>query len=259
MTTTTDVVLADYADSVLTLTINRENARNALNDEVIEALTFHIRGVDRDARAIVITGAGNKAFCAGADLKSSSKTFDFDHSVPTTKYADLLRAGHASNTPIIARVNGHCLAGGMGLLAMADLAVAASHAKFGLPEVKIGMFAMQVASLLMQIVPKRRFVELCLMGEQLSASQAMEAGLLNAVVPAEELDGAVSDLLSRLRANSPTAIRRGKHALRAIEDMTFEQSIAYTESQIASLPFTEDAREGILAFNDKRKPVWSGR
>ena len=256
-----DLVLAKVHNQVLWLTINREGARNALNDQVLIQLAESFRAAQRNdtVRAIVVTGAGNRAFCAGGDLKSSSATFEFDYSQPSTSYADLMRAAHEANVPIIARVNGHCLAGGMGVLAMCDLAVAADNATFGLPEVKIGMFPMQVAALLRRIMPARTFAELCYTGESVSAAEAREYGLVNYVVPASELDTKVSWLLDRIVARSPTAIRRGKYALRAIEDMTREQSLAYMEAQLGTLSLTKDAVEGIASFNDKRTPEWTGR
>lgn len=254
-------VLAEVRDQALWLTINREAARNALNDSVLETLAAHIRqsARDRSLRAIVITGAGSRVFCAGGDLKSDSATFEFDYSRPSTSYADLMRAACDAQVPMIARVNGHCLAGGMGLLAMCDLAVSTTQAKFGLPEVKIGMFPMQVAATIRRILPARAFAELCYTGASIDATQALDMGLLNYAVPEAELDAKVSDLLQTIIANSPTAIRRGKYALRATMDMTIDQALAYMETQLGTLSLTKDAQEGIASFNEKRAPQWSGR
>jgi len=261
MTAGTDTVLAEVRDNALWLTINRENVRNALNDEVLDALARHFDEAESNKalRAIVVTGAGDRVFCAGGDLKSDSATFEFDYSRPSTSYADLMRAAHRTNLPTLARVNGHCLAGGMGLLSICDLAVATEGALFGLPEVKIGMFPMQVAAALRRILPARVFAELCYCGENISAAQALDFGLLNYVVPAEALDDKVSSLLARISSNSPTAIRRGKYALRATLDMTLEQSLAYMETQLGTLSLTKDSSEGLASFNDKRRPNWSGR
>ena len=146
--------------------------------------------------------------------------------------------------PSIARVNGTCMAGGMGLLCMTDMAVAADHVQFGLPEVKVGVFPMQVMSLLQDIAPRRLINEWALTGEPFDAAAARDAGLLNYVVPGAELDAKVEWLVKRLTDKSPTAIRRGKYAMRAIASMSFDESIAYTESQIALLAMTEDAKEG---------------
>jgi enoyl-CoA hydratase/carnithine racemase len=209
-------------------------------------------------RAIVLTAAGEKAFCAGGDLQPG-KGFAFDYSQPNIAYADLLRIAQSATLPSIARVNGVCMAGGMGLLCMVDMAVAAEHAMFGLPEVKVGVFPMQVLSLLQDLVLPRVLREWCITGEPFDAHIALAHGLVNYVVPAAELDARTDWLLGRLIDKSPTAIRRGKYAMRAMGAMSFEQGIAYTESQIALLALTEDAKEGLAAFNEKRKPVWTGR
>ena len=140
-----------------------------------------------------------------------------------------------------------------------SVAVAADHVTFGLPEVKVGVFPMQVLSLLQDLAPRRVIREWAFSGEPFSAADAKEAGLINHVVPAAELDAKTDWLVARIADKSPTAIRRGKYALRAIEAMSFDQAIAYTESQIALLAMTEDAKEGMAAFNEKRKPVWTGR
>ena len=256
----TDTVLRDKRGHVLTLTINRADRRNAINEAVIDGLAAGWRDgtADPEIRAIVLTGAGDRAFCAGADLKPG-QAFAFDFSRPSTAYADLLRVVRDSTLPSIARVNGVCMAGGMGLLAMCDMAIAADHAQFGLPEVKIGLFPMQVLSVLQTLVPPRTLVEWCLAGEPFDAHAALAAGLLNYAVPAAELDAKVAWLAGRLIDKSPTAIRRGKYAMRAIAAMSFEQSLAYTETQIGTLALTDDAREGVAAFNEKRKPQWTGK
>ena len=243
------------------LTIDRAAARNALNPTVITALTRGIRQAEEnsDVRVLVVTGAGDRAFCAGADLKPSANTFGVDHSSPRTVYADLLRAAWRCALPMIARVNGHCLAGGMGILAMCDMAVASSSATFGLPETKIGLFPMQVAALLHPQIPLRKFAEMCITAEPINAQEALEFGLVNYVVDPAELDAKVKWLLDRTLDKSPTAIRRGKYAIRAIQNMTVEQALAYMEGQIGVLSLTEDAGEGLRAFNEKRKPVWTGR
>jgi hypothetical protein len=142
---------------------------------------------------------------------------------------------------------------------MTDMAVAAEHAIFGLPEVKVGVFPMQVLSLLQNIAPPRLVAEWSLTGEPFDAKAALEAGLLNYVVPTAELDAKVEWLVGRIVDKSPTAIRRGKYAMRAMASMSFDESIAYTESQIAVLAMTEDAKEGRAAFAEKRKPSWTGK
>lgn len=254
-------VLQEKRGQALWITINRPDKRNAINGEVVAGIARGYRDAhdDPDIRVIVLTGTGDKAFCAGADLQHTGAAFAFDFSRPNVDYADLLRLAQNATKPSIARVNGACMAGGMGLLCMTDMAVAADHVQFGLPEVKVGVFPMQVMSLLQSIAPRRLVNEWALTGEPFDAQAALAAGLINHVAPAGELDAKVDWLVGRLTDKSPTAIRRGKYAMRAIAAMSFDEAIAYTESQIALLAMTEDAKEGLKAFAEKRKPSWPGR
>ncbi len=257
-TPATDELLAEQRGPVLWLTIHREARRNAVSHSVLAALARAIEGAQsqRGIRAIVLTGAGDKAFCAGADLQAE-QAFTTDYSEPQGHVARVLRAARASNVPLVARVNGACMAGGMGLLAMCDLAVAARHATFGLPEVKVGVFPAQVLSVLQHLIPRRKLAEICLTGEPLTSAEALEYGLVNYVD--DDLDAKLQWLLERLLDKSPAAIRRGLYTMKKIEAMSFEESMAFTESQIALFTLTEDAKEGQAAFREKRKPVWPGR
>jgi enoyl-CoA hydratase/carnithine racemase len=256
--TTTPELLVEQRGAVLWLAIQREERRNAMSHGVLAAMGQAIAKAqdNRSLRAIVITGAGDKAFCAGADLQAA-QPFTTDYSEPYATMALLLRQARASNVPLVARVNGACMAGGMGLLAMCDMAVAATHAVFGLPEVKVGVFPAQVLSVLQQLVPRRKLAEMCLTGEPLTSAQALEYGLVNYV--ADDVDAQLDWLLQRLLDKSPAAIRRGLYTMKRIESMGFEESMAFTESQIALFTLTEDAKEGQQAFQQKRKPQWKGR
>lgn len=251
-------LLVQREDGVLWLTIAREERRNAMSAAVIEGLTQQLQQAnqDRSLRAIVLSGAGEKAFCAGADL-ATGKSFKFDYAEPQQGFANLLRAAHATHVPLIARVNGACMAGGMGLLAMCDLAIAAPHARFGLPEVKVGVFPAQVLSVLQGLIGRRALADLCITGEPIGAQQALAIGLVNEV--AEDLDVAVHRLLARIVDKSPSAIRRGLYLMKHLDGLPFAQSIAFTESQIGLFALTEDAAEGQAAFREKRAPQWSGR
>ena len=243
---------------VLWLTITREERRNAMSHGVLAGMAQAISQAqaDRSVRAIVVTGTGSKAFCAGADLQSA-QAFTTDYSEPHGHLAQLLRVAKASYVPLIARVNGACMAGGMGLLSMCDLAVASSHAVFGLPEVKVGVFPAQVLSVLQHLIPRRTLVEMCITGEPISSAQALAYGLVNYVD--DDLDAKLDWLLSRMLDKSPAAVRRGLYTMKKVEAMAFEESMAFTESQIALFTLTDDAREGQKAFQEKRKPVWAGK
>lgn len=257
-TSTTNDLLSEQRGPVLWLTIHREARRNAVSHGVLAAMAQAIQAAQtqRDIRAIVITGAGDKAFCAGADLQAS-QAFTTDYSEPHGHVAQVLRAAKASTVPLIARVNGACMAGGMGLLSMCDLAVAARHAVFGLPEVKVGVFPAQVLSVMQHLIPRRKLAEMCLTGEPITATEALALDLVNYVD--DDVDARLQWLLERLLDKSPAAIRRGLYTMKKIEAMAFEEAMAFTESQIALFTLTEDAKEGQQAFQDKRKPQWPGR
>lgn len=256
----TGVLLHEKRGPVFWMTINRPERRNAVTNEVIAGIRDGIRKANEDSeiRAIVLTGAGDKAFCAGADLTPGQR-FVFDHARNTTDYCELLREVRINTLPLIARVNGTAMAGGTGLVAMCDMAVAADHARFGMPEVKIGLFPMQIYVVLKERVTPIKLNEWCMTGEPFDANEAKEGGLISYVVPMEGLDAKVEWLTSRIIDKSPTAIRRGKYAMAAMNGMGFAQAAAYAEAQIPTLTLTEDAREGKGAFNEKRAPIWTGR
>jgi enoyl-CoA hydratase/carnithine racemase len=255
-TTTPELDITAHGPA-LWLTITREARRNAMSHAVLAGMAEAIAAAqtDRSVRVIVITGAGSKAFCAGADLQSAN-AFTTDYSEPVGHLARLLRVAKASHVPLVARVNGACMAGGMGLLSMCDLAVAASHAVFGLPEVKVGVFPAQVLSVLQHLIPRRKLAEMCLTGEPITSAQALEYNLVNGVD--DDVDAKLQWLLDRMLDKSPAAIRRGLYTMKKIENMAFEESMSFTESQIALFTLTADAKEGQLAFQEKRKPVWAG-
>ena len=254
-------ILLERKGPALWATINREERRNALTKDVFAGLmkSLQMAEEDRSIRAVVWTAVGDKAFCAGGDLKPGKSVFDFEPHEPTTTPVNAMRTVTNSRVPIIGRINGHCLAGGLGLLAMCDIAISTDAARFGVPEVRIGLFPMQIYPMLQEIVPRRALTEMCMTGQPITAAKALEYGLLNHVVPASELDNKVNELVTQLTEASPTALRLGKYAMRAMASMTLEQALAFSESQIKVMVQTEDAIEGKASFNEKRKPVWTGR
>jgi enoyl-CoA hydratase/carnithine racemase len=254
-------VLIEQRGPALWIIINREERRNAMNDAVLSGIAegFTRAASDPAVRAVVLTGAGTRAFCAGADLSASAGSFKYDYSRVGLPFVRLMKQARDLTVPLIARVNGHAMAGGMGLLGMCDMAIGADHALFGMPEVKVGVFPMQIMAVLQRLIPSRKCYEMALTGEPIDAREAKELGLLNYVVPMAELDAKVEWLLARLMDKSPTAIRKGKYAMRVTEQLTFDQSAVFMEGHIGTLALTEDAEEGLRAFNEKRKPNWTGR
>jgi enoyl-CoA hydratase/carnithine racemase len=175
---------------------------------------------------------------------------------PTTDFGRLARVARELRVPLIARVNGACVAGGMGLMALCDLAVVADHARFGLPEAKVGVFAMQVLVYLRRMIAPRYVNELCFTGELIDAARAKEWGIANVVAPYAELDARVDQLVDKIASCSPVALQRGRAAINGMEWMGFHEALTYAETQIAVASASADAREGLAAFNEKRPPAW---
>lgn len=255
----TSVVRTEQRGAAWWIIIDREARRNALNSAVtggIEAALRQVADMPK-VRAVVLTGAGDKAFCAGADLAGGTGVFGNGSAEPTTDFGRLARVARELRVPMIARVNGACVAGGMGLLAMCDLAVAAEHARFGLPEAKVGVFPMQVMVYLRHLIAPRHVHELCFMGDLVDASRACEMGLVNRVVPATELDAQVLSMVERIALCSPSAIHRGRMAIQSMDAMPFHAALSYAETQITAVANTPDAHEGLAAFNERRQPRWA--
>jgi enoyl-CoA hydratase/carnithine racemase len=239
--------------------IEREQRRNAINKAVLAGIERAVLSAqaDKTVRAIVLTGAGRRAFCAGADLGDGTGTFTLGLDEPMTDFGKLARLVRTLGVPLIGRINGDCVAGGMGLMALCDLGVVADHARFGLPEAKVGIFPMQVLVFLRGMIGARHVNEMCLTGELIDAVRAREIGIANYVVPFEQLDGRVDALVARVSEMSPVALRRGKYAIAAMERMAFPEAMAFAETLISVTALTGDATEGLAAFNEKRKPRWA--
>jgi enoyl-CoA hydratase/carnithine racemase len=257
------ILLQERRGSALWLTLNRPAAQNGVTWESFPLLEAGIRAAlaDPAIRAIVLTGSGDRFFCVGGDLLAdearSRRGVAPDHLLhPLVRVFELVeRCG----LPIVARVNGHVMGPGMNLLAMCDLAVAADHALVSCPEIRVGLFPMLALGYLQRLVPKRKLLELALTGEPIEAAEAARIGLFNHVVPAAALDARLEALLGHLAAKSPDALRRGKHAFRAMEDMTLPQGFAHACDAVALLQLTPDFREGVRAFTERRPPQWSDK
>ncbi|NYT48550.1 enoyl-CoA hydratase/isomerase family protein [Parapusillimonas granuli] len=256
-------VVVELRADVLWVTINRPKRRNALNAQVVEAIGKAVGAAENleGCRAIVLTGAGDDAFCAGADLQKQTEGFAFavDYSDPTHYLVNLFRSMLACRLPIIARVNGHVMAGGFGLLCACDMAVASAHVLMGTPETKIGLIPMMIYPFMQRVVPVRKLTEMCITGEPFTAQEALDLGIVNYVVEKPELDDKMEWLLGRILNKSPTAIRLGKQAFKAMQDMGIDQGLEFAQAMVPSMASTQDAKEGLAAFREKRLPVWTGR
>ena len=257
-----DSVKLERRGAVQWITIDREARRNALNEEVVRIIDRAIAeaSADRDCRAIVLTGAGDKAFCAGADLAKGVKggAFAVDFSRPRHYIVDLFKRLQDCTLPVIARVNGHVMAGGFGILCACDFAIAADDIRIGTTEAKIGVTPMMILPYMLRLLPPRKLQEMCITGEQFGAQDALDWGVVNYVVPRPELDDKLDLLLSRIVDKSPTAVRLGKQAFHAMRDMSLRDALEYAQLMVPVMSSTEDAAEGMAAFQDKRKPNFTG-
>jgi enoyl-CoA hydratase/carnithine racemase len=247
---------------VATIVIDREERRNALNEAVARGIADGLDDAeaDRSVRAVVLTGAGDKAFCAGGDLQPAvdGTPFTIDAADPRHYVAQLLRRMDSCRLPLIARVNGHALAGGFGLVCACDLVVAREDALLGAPEVKVGLFPMMILPYLLRVLPYRVLMDLCLTGEPILAADAVRERIVNYAVPAAELDAKTAWLIERIIGKSPTGVRLGKQALSKIREMGVDSALEYAQFMLANMARTKDAREGFAAFNEKRAPTWTG-
>jgi enoyl-CoA hydratase/carnithine racemase len=243
------------------LTIDREAARNALSAGVVQGLADGLGTADADpnVRVIVITGAGQKVFCAGGDLGGLSGDGFLAGHEGRRAYGQLLLRLQGQSKPTIARVNGHALAGGLGLVLACDFAVATDSAAFGTPEIDRGLFPMMVMALLQRHLSRKRALQLMLLGERLTAPEAREWGLITQVAPAAELDAATNTLSEKLAGKSRAIVALGKRSYFAIEDLPLPNAIEFLSSQLSLNVMAEDAAEGVTAFLEKRPPKWNDR
>lgn len=258
-----ELVIVEKRGAVQWISINRPDRRNALNEEVVRSIGRGVAAAvaDAEVRAIVLTGIGEQAFCAGADLQKNAQggAFAVDFSKPKHYIVDLFKALQECPLPLIARVNGHALAGGFGLLCGCDMAIGVDSARFGTPESKIGVTPMMILPYMLRVLPHRKLMEMCITGEQFSAADMLEMGVLNYVVPREELDAKLDWLLARVIDKSPTAVKLGKQAFNAMRDMSLRESLEYAQIMVPVMASTADAAEGMAAFQEKRSPQWPGK
>jgi enoyl-CoA hydratase/carnithine racemase len=245
-------------NQVARLTINREKQRNALTVEVVDLFLKYLERIETDdtVRAVLVTGAGTKAFCSGADLSGAAGDSGKN---AYQRYADLLKKLAGCTKPTVARVNGHCLAGGMGFMLGCDIVIARQDAKFGTPEVNVGLFPMMIGALIFRNAPRKKAMQMVLLGEKLTAAEALNMGLITRSVPHNDLDDTVNTVLDTLCAKSPIGLKLGKQAFYKMGDMPFEEALDYLSGMLGRVISTEDAIEGITAFMEKRKPVFKGK
>ncbi len=252
-----DVVRYENEGPVAWLTINRPEARNALSAAVREGLFegVHRFNADASARVLVLTGAGERAFCAGGDLKEMAET---GLKVPPPEFLPQFGRTITVDKPVIAAVNGIAYAGGFLLAQSCDLCIAAEHAAFAISEVKVGRGAPWAAPL-PWLIPPRIAMQLLLTGDPITARRAHEIGLVNEVVPAAGLRAAAQAMAERIAANAPLSVLAGKRTVGLIAELPLSAAFPAADEIWEPVYLSEDAQEGPAAFREKRPPVWKGR
>lgn len=250
-------VTYEVHDGVAWVTINRPQARNALNAEVRDGLFALVRqfNADVDARVLVLTGAGERAFCAGGDLKEMSEAA---LTVPPPDFAPQFGRNIEVDKPTIAAVNGVAFAGGFLLAQQCDLVLAAEHATFAISEVKVGWGAPWAAPL-SWLVPPRVALQILLTGDPISAERAREVGLVNEVVPASDLHARAQTLAVGIASNAPLSVSAAKRTAYLSAQHSMADAYELAEEIWEPVYRSEDAQEGPAAFREKRAPVWKGR
>jgi enoyl-CoA hydratase/carnithine racemase len=254
------VIRQDDADGVTTLTLNRPGARNALSVGLMAALQDEIDAIraDNAVKVVVIAGAG-PGFCAGHDLKEIRANDQREiHQALFAQCSKLMVSITHLPKPVIARVHGIATAAGCQLVATCDLAVAAANARFATPGVNIGLFCSTPMVAVSRAVSRKNVMEMLLTGDMISAEKAQAIGLINRIVPAEELESATAGLASQIASKSPVTVAIGKEAFYRQAEMGLEDAYAYTAEVMLENIMKRDAAEGIDAFIEKRKPVWKG-
>ncbi len=254
-------LLYEVDGHVCTLTLNRPQRRNALSANLVNELIVGLEtaGADPNVGAIILTGAGN-AFCSGGDLSQMSGGGGEASEVPWRGgFPELNLAFTQVGKPVIAKVRRYALAGGLGLVAACQFAYAEDTATFGTPEIDRGLFPMMIMANIFRTVPRRKGLELVLGGERITAAEAVGIGLINKAVPPDELDDATMALARKLASKAPASMALGLEAFYAQSDMDFAAALPYLNEMLMKVLSTPDASEGLMAFMQKRDPVWPGR
>jgi enoyl-CoA hydratase len=244
---------------VLRLRLDRPERRNALNDEVLDGMAAAI-AAPGDARAILVSSTGDTVFCSGADLAvMAGDATGLERHEGRGSLRRLVLAIRSCPLPVVARVQGLCLAGGVGLALGCDVVLASSAARFGLPEIDLGLWPFMVSALLAQHVSPKVASELMLTGRRIDATEAHAVGLVSRVLPAESFDAEVESTLDALSRTPPVAVRLGKAAFLAALETPLAPALEAMQAQLSLLTTTADVAEGVAAFFAKRPPVWQGR
>ena len=259
----TEKVLYESAgDGVATITLNDPDTRNALSVELLGGLTkaFEAARAEHRVRCVVLRSSHERTFSSGANLSGFAAEEALIHKhFGSERFVGLFKLIGELGKPTICAAGGHVLAGSLGIALCCDLIVASESATFGTPEINIGAFPFMIMALIYRNVPRKKASELLLLGERWSAAEAHAAGIVNRVVPDDELDVVVADWAAKLASKSPVIMRLGKEAMRRQLDMPLDDALDYLRAQLTLAVSTEDIVEGVTAFFQKREPEWKGR
>jgi enoyl-CoA hydratase len=246
------------------ITLSREERRNAISPTMVVELSDALRRYDDDPNilAMVLTGAGDRVFCAGADFGEavSATASLLDRHEEQRKFAELFKVIKGLGKPLLGRINGHALGGGFGVACSCDIVVAADDCRFGTPEINVGLFPYVImATLLRCTSAPKKLIEMMLTGERVDAREAQQLGLINHVVPRDQLDAKVDEIIKKITSKSPAILRLGRRAFYTMRDMEYEKALEYLSSMLAINTMAQDVAEGISAFLEKREPQWKGK
>ena len=257
-----DLVIREDGEGYSMLTLNRPDRRNALSSGLIMSLVQHLEDLrgNPEVRAVVLTGAG-RTFCAGGDLAGGMMSQDGAVAAHEGRenFGKVFQTMRDHTAIIVGAVNGDALGGGLGLATCCDLVVADPDARFGTPEIRLGLFPWVILAVLNRHVGQKRLMEMVMLGQKLSAEEAQTAGLLNRISAPGESVKTAKELAQELASKAPIPLRLGKAAFYNVADLGFEESLRYLNTQLTLNLMTEDAMEGVTAFMQRRDPKWKGR
>jgi enoyl-CoA hydratase/carnithine racemase len=257
-----DEVLYRVERGVAGITINRPDRRNAISWGVVEGIQAKLAEAKADGavRVVVLSGAGDQAFCAGADLTGMAEGASYiELHEGRGRLAELFVDLWSLGKPTIARVRGYALAGGFGLALACDFVICSDDSQFGTPEIDVGLWPHMITVPLVRSMPAKKALELMLTGRRVAADEAERIGFVNRVVPAGRLDAAVDELAAKLASKSPAVVKLGRDSFYAVWDLAARDALAYLHPMLTLTTGTDDAREGIAAFAERRPPRWTGR